>query len=636
MPTMADSNRVAHHTIKVITPENLSEHLRPAQQHYDTLLSPESSPLLSPPPPYRQYEQDTDHMLDTLQISRTRITDIDRYPTPTGHMNADLCNSTHSVESVFNLPIQNCHCDSDTTCLSCSNPAPLEFSLSPSASTPIHCMRTLSNDVQHDNRQRRHSTSVRSENTPDSTNSEDQDSQTLDRISVILSHLLKEASDAVNGLDSGNKNSTSVPAINNNRNINSPSTKTYDTKDSTRASRSPKKSRIQLYAQTSEPSQSIYSKSLLKSKAPHRRTNSDVRYNPNEESSSVDNAKRRSTGSIAKPRWSRGAGLKDATQLNSTAQRCSNGTNLSRSLPNRSCNSQPNSPKQTRISRRRTLLNEPLLESYRRVDDSLALVDSLSRDLASNTTTTDFQLESNEGSKSVNQKTGDRATLKIDDTNQSMSLVAFLMVQAIHSVLAFCSGLLSLKTTGITLEALESSAFYNALSWAFTYTMGNVLVDQCIQKAPAQVGRRLTIPGEYKSRSPSPVPASHNQVQSFQSRKQRRIANPKAIGHLDQSLHREASGLDCVVPTSSQSLSLLERRSGGKNSQGESVRKSDKIIERLVLPSPTRKLYQRDEITDDESDQEQEVLQVLAVKRIKKRGSVKYKGVPILERRNST
>ncbi|KAJ2960944.1 hypothetical protein NQZ79_g3755 [Umbelopsis isabellina] len=624
MPATADSNRIAHHTIKVITPENLPVHLRPAQQHYDTLLSTESSPLLSPPPPYRQYEQDTDHMLDILQISATRITDNDRYSLPSTNMNADL----------------TCNCDRNTTCSSCSNPAPLGLSPSPSASTPIHYMRTLSNDMQYNNRPRRHSTSVSSENPiTNSANYEDQDTETLDRISVILSHLLKEASDAVNGIDSGNKNSTSVPTVNNNRNTNSSPTKSYDTKDSTRVSRSPRKSRIQLHPQTSETSelsQSVYPKSLLKSKAPHRRTNSDVRYDPKEESSSVATAKRRSTGSIAKPRWSRGAGTKDATQMNPTAQRCSSGTNVSRSLPSRSCNSQPTSPKQTRLYRRRTLLNEPLLESYRRVDDSLALVDSLSRDLAGNSIATDFQLGSHEGSKAVNQKMGDRTTLKIDDTNQSMSLVAFLMVQAIHSVLAFCSGLLSFKNTGINLEALESSAFYNALSWAFTYTMGNVLVDQCIQKAPTQMSRRLTIPGEYKSRSPSPIPGPLDQMQSFQSLKQRQITNLKAMGCQDQSWHREESSYDCIVPTSSQSLSLLERRSGGKNNQGKSVRNSDKIIERLVLPSPTRKLYQKDEITDDESDQEQEVLQVLAVKRIKKRGSAKYKGVPILERRNST
>lgn len=546
--------------------------------------------------------------------------------------------SAHSVGSLCSIfPFQTCRCDRNTVCLSCSNQTPPELSLSPSASTPIHSMRTLSNDVQYNDRPRRHSTSVRSENPiTNSSNSEDQDSQTLDRISVILSHLLKEASDAVNGVESGNKNSTAVPTIHNIRNTNSPSLKSHETKDSTRTSRSPKKSRIQLHSQTSESSQSIYSKSLLKSKAPHRRTNSDVRYDPKEESSSNENAKRRSTGSIAKPRWSRGVGLKDATQMNTVAQRCSSGTNLSRSLPSRSSNSQPSSPKQTRISRRRTLLNEPLLESYRRVDDSLALVDSLSRDLAGNTTTTDFQLGSKEASNSVNQKISDRNTLKIDDTNQSMSLVGFLMVQAIHSVLAFCSGLLSYNDTGINLEALETSAFYSALSWAFTYTMGNVLVDQCIQKAPVQINRRLTIPGEYKSRSPSPVPVSHDQVQSFQSLKQRRIADPKAMGYSDQSWQREVSGFDRVVPTSSQSLSLLERRSGGNNNQGESVKKSDKVIERLVLPSPTRELYQRHEMADDESDQEQEVLQVLAVKRIKKRGSVKYKGVPILERRNST
>jgi hypothetical protein len=58
MSATADSKLAARHTIKVIPPESLPAHLRPSQQHYDKLLSAESSPLLSPPPPYRQYEQD--------------------------------------------------------------------------------------------------------------------------------------------------------------------------------------------------------------------------------------------------------------------------------------------------------------------------------------------------------------------------------------------------------------------------------------------------------------------------------------------------------------------------------------------------------------------------------------------------
>jgi hypothetical protein len=254
--------------------------------------------------------------------------------------------------------------------------------------------------------------------------------------------------------------------------------------------------------------------------------------------------------------------------------------------------------------------------------------------LAGNSITTDFQSEHHEGKKAVNQRPGERNTLRIEDTNQSISLVAFLMVQAIHSVLAFCSGLLSFKSTGLDLEALESSAFYNALSWAFTYTMGNVLVDQCIQKAPTQTISRLTIPGEYKSRSPSPTLL--NQMQISEPLKQKGKSHLKVIGVQEQFWHTEGSRFDCIIPTSSQSLSLLERRGAGRNNQGKDLRKSDKIIEKLLLPSPTKRLYTKDEATEEESDEEQEVLQVLAVKTIKKRGSVKYKGVPIIERRNST
>jgi len=60
MSATAEAKQPSRRVITVITQKNLPAHLRQTQP-YDSLLSAESSPLLSPPPPYQQFEQGSEY-----------------------------------------------------------------------------------------------------------------------------------------------------------------------------------------------------------------------------------------------------------------------------------------------------------------------------------------------------------------------------------------------------------------------------------------------------------------------------------------------------------------------------------------------------------------------------------------------
>lgn len=60
MSATAEAKQPSRRAITVITQKNLPAHLRQTKP-YDSLLSAESSPLLSPPPPYQQFEQGSEY-----------------------------------------------------------------------------------------------------------------------------------------------------------------------------------------------------------------------------------------------------------------------------------------------------------------------------------------------------------------------------------------------------------------------------------------------------------------------------------------------------------------------------------------------------------------------------------------------
>ncbi|KAI9280820.1 hypothetical protein BC943DRAFT_330369 [Umbelopsis sp. AD052] len=623
MSATAEAKQPSRRPITVITRKNLTGHPRQTQQ-YDSIPSAESSPLLSPPPPYQQFDQGSDCNINTQGDDEIRSRDRNSsLLLASSHFNNDV---TH----ICNDGLPNCSSCSITSLTPGNLPSPF-----PSASTPIQTMRHDKTDQSHNHRPRRHSSVSHQDPILTSKHESDDDSEALDRISDILSHLIKEASDAVNGIDRERSKITAPKTNAANKHTMGAQVKQPDTIDTQKYTVSNRKSKLQTHTYNPDQPYFPHRRRSIKSMPPHNHYEPHIE--TKEDRSSNNAVKRRSTGSIGKSRWSRGPANKEAIQTNlATAQRGSPLSNSFKNAPSRSSHSVPNSPNTMRLSRRTRLLNDPLMESYKRIDDSLAMVDSLSRDLAADVDTTDS------ASKDINRSVASQnsTALARHNPNESLSLVIFLLVQGIHSVLAFLSGMLSLKSNGLHLETLESDTFYNALSWAFTYTMGNVLVDQCIEKAPARPSYRVTIPGEYHSRSPSPPLLNHMSSTLLAKNKQKALDRNQ--GTNDPAAITSHLRLKDIVPCVSQSSSILEKGSSSKSLQSQKGWKdSENTIERLVVQSPTRRFHhpilinqERDENDDDE--EEEEVLQVVAVKRIRKTGSIRNNGVRILERRNST
>lgn len=500
-------------------------------------------------------------------------------------------------------------------------------------------MRHDRDDQSNSHRPRRHSSVSHQEPISVSKHESDDDSEALDRISDILSHLIKEASDAVNGIDR-ERSKISAPKINTtNKHTMGAQVKKPEIIDTQKCTVSNQKLKSPAHSHNSDQPYFPHRRRSIKSMPPH--SHHETYIETKEERSSSNSAKRRSTGSIGKSRWSRGTANKEAVQTNLVAaQRGSPLANSFKSALSRPSHSVPNSPKMVRSLRRNRLLNDPLMESYRRIDDSLAMVDSLSRDLAADIDTTDEHLPPKDIDRSETSQSS--TALARHNPNESLSMVIFLLVQGIHSVLAFLSGMLSLKTkTGLHLETLESDTFYNALSWAFTYTMGNVLVDQCIEKAPVRPPYRVTIPGEYHSRTPSPPLLSQMSSTLLAKNKQKALDRNQSTN--DRTASTSHLRLENIVPCVSQSSSILEKRGTSKGLQSQnSWRDSENAIERLVVQSPTRRFHhpilinQEQHYDDDDDGEEEEILQVVAVKRIRKTGSIRNNGLRIRERRNST
>ncbi|KAI8577355.1 hypothetical protein K450DRAFT_252084 [Umbelopsis ramanniana AG] len=625
MSATAEAKQPSRRPITVVTRKNLTAHPRQTQP-YDSIPSAESSPLLSPPPPYQQFEQGSECNINTRGDDEIRSRD----------RNSSLLLASsrfhNDVTHICNDGLPNCSSCSITSLTPGILPSPF-----PSASTPIQTMRHDRVDQANNHRPRRHSSVNHQDPILISKHESDDDSEALDRISDILSHLIKEASDAVNGIDRERSKITAPKTNAANKHTTGAQVKQPETIDTQKYTVSNQKSKLQPHTHHPDQPYFPHRRRSIKSMPPHSHYEPYIEMK--EEKSSNNAAKRRSTGSIGKSRWSRGPANKEAIQTNLVAaQRGSPLSSSFKSAPSRSSHSVPNSPKIMRLSRRNRLLNDPLMESYKRIDDSLAMVDSLSRDLAADVDTTDEPSAPKDINRSVASQNS--TALARHNPNESLSLVIFLLVQGIHSVLAFLSGMLSLKTSGLHLETLESDTFYNALSWAFTYTMGNVLVDQCIEKVPARPSYRVTIPGEYHSRSPSPPLL--NQMSSTLLAKNKQKAFDRNQGTNNSAAGTSHLRLKDVVPCVSQSSSILEKGGNSKSLQSQKGWKdSENTIERLVVQSPTRRfhhpiLFNQEYDDNDDDDDEEEILQVVAVKRIRKTGSIRNNGLRILERRNST
>lgn len=161
-------------------------------------------------------------------------------------------------------------------------------------------------------------------------------------------------------------------------------------------------------------------------------------------------------------------------------------------------------PRKSRTSnshrRKQSLIREPLLESFKRLDSSMALVDSLSRDLATNETSLSASIPD------------DSPSLPISSPSSSFSscapqhLAYLFLVPLLHIPHALISAVfdsLSRATPG-------GPILSGLIAWTCVFALGNLMVDQTNAELISREGgcgddSRLCLPGAYSAgRNPEP------------------------------------------------------------------------------------------------------------------------------------
>ncbi|KAL0077885.1 hypothetical protein J3Q64DRAFT_1702664 [Phycomyces blakesleeanus] len=243
-----------------------------------------------------------------------------------------------------------------------------------------------------------------------STDDEDIQQEAFDRISGILSSLIQEANDAVNGIEIER-----VQMMNR--------TKSTDSHSRSRLPRPKKPFNRPSYTHSSSSSSSTYSSSP---------------------SATPDTFLSRSPSpSQSRPPAPLLATKRSITPLKKTATQ----------------------PK----------LQDPLLESFKRLDSSMALVESLSRDLA---TDPDAQQRS-----------------PIENR-----LTILLLLPLLHIPHAFLNMIFDFLTVteSVSYEHVQSSSFPVVIVWGFFIALANIIMNCVVEKPPVITKtRRLSLPGTY-------------------------------------------------------------------------------------------------------------------------------------------
>ena len=209
-------------------------------------------------------------------------------------------------------------------------------------------------------------------------------------------------------------------------------------------------------------------------------------------------------------------------------------------------------PMSRRASATQTLLRDPLIESYKRLDSSMALVESLSRDLASLEKEGDDEEESSTLSSSSSSKTTTATTtttttmllhhdnnytpngnnhqqqhyaaltaarklLAATTRNENQQQQPLSMVDPRLSALLILP-LLHIPHTLISMvfesmSTTEPHHLTGMIAWAFFFAFANVMVDRVVisTSRPVQwLTRRLSVPGAYDNDSTSSSCSSSN------------------------------------------------------------------------------------------------------------------------------
>ncbi|KAG1087383.1 hypothetical protein G6F42_020628 [Rhizopus arrhizus] len=321
----------------------------------------------------------------------------------------------------------------------------------PSISTPLQSTSDLRTEINH--RPRRHTITrpdsamaLLSDMEDDGDDEEQQ--QTFDRISNILNSLIQEANDAVHGIEHERVQLLSANA-------------------NKKASKTPR-----VFTSSTIITQHHHH-SPLDSKIPRpKKSRSSIHQRNSSASSSASS----SSNSIFSPV---SAASTSATLSRSPSPTLANfKKQLFRhtALRPRSCPViQPPRRSMTPRSKRNSLVaaTDPIMESFKRLDTSMALVDSLSRDLA---------------------------TQKVKDNNKIILLLLVPLLHIPHSLITmifdFCSSNSSINSSKPT-----SSFISSLILWACVFAATNLMVDQVsvtpTKKSLVQKVRRMSIPGSF-------------------------------------------------------------------------------------------------------------------------------------------
>ncbi|KAF7722535.1 hypothetical protein EC973_003062 [Apophysomyces ossiformis] len=354
----------------------------------------------------------------------------------------------------------------------------MNTTLSPDTAQPNSSVSTptVKANVSHNNDRRRRHTITR----PDSalallsddmgdTDEDEEQQGTFDRISDILSNLIQEANDAVNSIEheraqllqnaAKSKSMYSLPTPPRPSRLPRPKSRASHTPSTTRhrassiylSSSNSSSSAVDLFLPSLPPSPTSTATSSSRSPSPTlaKRPISHQIY-PSRRSMTprIDSSKRSSTSSVIK-------------------------------------------------------LQEPVLESFKRLDTSLALVDSLSRDLAT-------QQEHSTSLPSTTPAVHSRLTVFL---LVPLLHIPHTLISMVFDSISSTSSVVLQYNTNDPLAANSSPNITGMLAWAFFFTLTSLVVDQVAATANSArqltcraASRRLSLPGSYLAGRDSKLP----------------------------------------------------------------------------------------------------------------------------------
>ncbi|KAI9352352.1 hypothetical protein BD770DRAFT_393284 [Pilaira anomala] len=361
----------------------------------------------------------------------------------------------------------------------------------PSISTPIHPYADTSTEFNHqtNRRPRRHTIITRPDSalglSSDMEDDEQEQQEAFDRISGILSSLIQEANEAVHGIEQERvqllKSTTSTTTTTTKRNTNKVFTSStiITNNNLTEQSKIPRPARRSRTLNTHRRGSSS-SSSSSSSCTSHSTNTSSALLSPVSTSTSATllSSSTRSPSPIFST-------LKKSTTFRQSFRPIVVNNNTISTTSRRS-----HTPKNNKKHfHHHQLITDPITESFKRLDTSMAMVESLSRDLAS--------------PEPIQQQQQQQLT-----NNNYTFLLLVPLLHIPHSLITMIFDFITSPTPHHQNQLIKSTAsfsFTSMIFWTCVFALTNLMVDQVSSKKPVSVTqknttiktRRLSLPGTY-------------------------------------------------------------------------------------------------------------------------------------------